>query len=183
MREIRRMREERGLSRAKLAARSELNPATINRIERGAVSPTVETLGKLAAALECEVADFFPKAQADLWSSISHKDSGAEVAKRLNALAETLIEQWKPMLEQRVGKPDQQWLWSVVQSMKNYVEVVNGLIEAGFIEPGQVRHSNMGLLSIGYEVEEVLDPEYKLRFEQVLEEAGEELQKLTAASS
>lgn len=60
------VREERGLSRAGVAALSGLNPATITRIEKGERSPTVETLEKLAVALDVELADFFPKAQAPL---------------------------------------------------------------------------------------------------------------------
>lgn len=67
MQEVKRIREERGLSQAKLAARSGLNPVTINRIEHGDRSPTVTTLEKLADALECEVSDFFPKSQSPLW--------------------------------------------------------------------------------------------------------------------
>jgi len=62
------IREERGFSRARVAALSGLNPATITRIENGQRSPTVETLEKLATALDIEVADFFPKVvQASLF--------------------------------------------------------------------------------------------------------------------
>lgn len=71
MQELRRIREREGLSRAALAAKSGLNPATVNRIEAGERSPTVATLEKLAAALEVEMSEFFPKAQAKLWSSLS----------------------------------------------------------------------------------------------------------------
>jgi transcriptional regulator with XRE-family HTH domain len=38
-----------------------INPATVNRIENGERSPTVDTLEKLAGALDLEVADFFPR--------------------------------------------------------------------------------------------------------------------------
>ena len=66
MRELTRIREERGLSQQGLADASGVNKATINQIERGRRSPNLETLEKLAGALAVEVADFFPKAQAPL---------------------------------------------------------------------------------------------------------------------
>ncbi len=59
--QLKAIREGRGLSRARVAVLSGLNPATITRIENGERSPTVETLEKLAAALDIEVGDFFPK--------------------------------------------------------------------------------------------------------------------------
>src|SRR4051812_29038399 len=66
MRELTRIREERGLSQQALADASGVNKATINQIERGRRSPNLETLEKLAGALGVEMADFFPKAQAPL---------------------------------------------------------------------------------------------------------------------
>jgi transcriptional regulator with XRE-family HTH domain len=66
MRELTRIREERGLSQQALADSSGVNKATINQIERGRRSPNLETLEKLAGALGVELADFFPKAQAPL---------------------------------------------------------------------------------------------------------------------
>ena len=66
MRELTRIREERGLSQLALANLSGVNKATINQIERGRRSPNLETLEKLAGALAVELADFFPKAQAPL---------------------------------------------------------------------------------------------------------------------
>jgi transcriptional regulator with XRE-family HTH domain len=66
MRELTRIREERGLSQQGLADASGVNKATINQIERGRRSPNLETLEKLTGALAVEMADFFPKAQASL---------------------------------------------------------------------------------------------------------------------
>lgn len=63
-----RIREGRGWSQQKLADESGVNKATINQIERGRRSPNVETLERLAQALGAEMADFFPKAQAPLFS-------------------------------------------------------------------------------------------------------------------
>jgi transcriptional regulator with XRE-family HTH domain len=66
MRELTRIREERGLTQQGLADASGVNKATINQIERGRRSPNLETLEKLATGLDVEMADFFPKAQAPL---------------------------------------------------------------------------------------------------------------------
>jgi transcriptional regulator with XRE-family HTH domain len=70
MKELTRRREERGLSQQGLADASGVNKATINQIERGRRSPNLETLEKLAAALDVEVADLFPKAQAPLFREL-----------------------------------------------------------------------------------------------------------------
>lgn len=51
MERLKRLREQRGLSQVKLAARADLNPATVNQIERGAREATPTTLRKLAGAL------------------------------------------------------------------------------------------------------------------------------------
>ena len=71
MYELKRLRTERGLSQAKLAARSDLDPSTVNQIERGARAPTVETLRKLAAALDVGVAELLGEAPSD-----SHRTRG-----------------------------------------------------------------------------------------------------------
>jgi transcriptional regulator with XRE-family HTH domain len=62
MQHIRELRAERGLTQVKLAVAADMNPATLNRIEQGKANPNLKTLEKLAAAMDVEVADFFPKA-------------------------------------------------------------------------------------------------------------------------
>lgn len=68
MEELTRVRNELGWSQQKLADESGVNKATINQIERGKRSPNIETLQKLADGMGREIGDFFPKAQAPLWS-------------------------------------------------------------------------------------------------------------------
>ncbi len=67
MEKLRRLRTKRGLSQAKLAARAELDPSTVNQIERGAREASPTTLRKLADALDVGIADLLedvsPKAQ------------------------------------------------------------------------------------------------------------------------
>ncbi len=64
--EIRRAREARGWSQAKLAGASDMGVSGISQIETGARNPSVTTLSKIAAALGLGVSDLFPKAQAPL---------------------------------------------------------------------------------------------------------------------
>jgi transcriptional regulator with XRE-family HTH domain len=52
METLRRLRTEKGLSQARLAARAELDPSTVNQIERGAREASPTTLHKLADALD-----------------------------------------------------------------------------------------------------------------------------------
>jgi transcriptional regulator with XRE-family HTH domain len=63
MERIRQLRKERGFSQAKLAVMADMDPATLNRLERGTGNPNLKTLERVAEALGVEVADFFPKAQ------------------------------------------------------------------------------------------------------------------------
>ncbi len=65
-REVRRLREERGWSQAKLAASADMAVSGISQIETGVRSPSAATLTKLARALKVEVADLFPKAEEPL---------------------------------------------------------------------------------------------------------------------
>jgi len=67
MDEVKRIRRERGLSQRRLAELAGVNKVTLVHIETGKSSPNVETLEKLADALEVEVADFFPKSQSALF--------------------------------------------------------------------------------------------------------------------
>jgi transcriptional regulator with XRE-family HTH domain len=63
MERIRQLRKERGLSQAKLAVMADMDPATLNRLERGTGNPNLKTLDRVADALGVEVADFFPRAR------------------------------------------------------------------------------------------------------------------------
>ncbi len=61
MRELKRLRKEKNWRQVRLAKESGVDRATINQVEGGHRSPTIETLEKLALAMGAEVADFFPK--------------------------------------------------------------------------------------------------------------------------
>jgi transcriptional regulator with XRE-family HTH domain len=65
-REIRRLREARDWSQAKLAGDTGMGVSGISQIETGARNPSAVTLWKIAEALGVEVGDLFPKAQNPL---------------------------------------------------------------------------------------------------------------------
>jgi transcriptional regulator with XRE-family HTH domain len=66
MLEIRRLRKSRGWNQTELAFYASLAPSVISQVENGKRDPSASTLRKLAKALEVEVGDLFPKAQAPL---------------------------------------------------------------------------------------------------------------------
>ncbi len=57
MEQLKRLRNEKRLSQAKLAARAGLDPSTVNQIERGVREASPPTLRKLADALDVSIAD------------------------------------------------------------------------------------------------------------------------------
>jgi transcriptional regulator with XRE-family HTH domain len=58
---LRHWRERRGYSARGLATQAGVGYVSIVRIENGHMSPTVDMLEKLAAALDISVRDFFPR--------------------------------------------------------------------------------------------------------------------------
>lgn len=64
--EIRRRREEKGWSQAKLGVLSGTGPSGISQIETGRRNPSAATLQRIAEALGAEVRDLFPLEQAPL---------------------------------------------------------------------------------------------------------------------
>jgi transcriptional regulator with XRE-family HTH domain len=64
--EVRRLREAKGWSQAKLAAETGMAVSGISQIENDRRNPNSATLTKLARALEVEVADLFPLGQPRL---------------------------------------------------------------------------------------------------------------------
>jgi transcriptional regulator with XRE-family HTH domain len=57
MDQLKRLRVEKGLSQAKLAALADVDPSTVNQIERGAREASPATLRKLADALDVGIAE------------------------------------------------------------------------------------------------------------------------------
>ncbi len=57
MDQLKMLRREKGLSQAKLAALADIDPSTVNQIERGAREASAATLRKLAQALDVTLAE------------------------------------------------------------------------------------------------------------------------------
>ena len=95
MKELRRIRKERGLTQRGLADASGVDPATISMIETGKRRPHLETLDNLARALDVEVQDLLPKGEPPLfdWAALEMTDEQFSAAvkeaehERLTALA------------------------------------------------------------------------------------------------
>jgi transcriptional regulator with XRE-family HTH domain len=58
-RNVRRLREAKGLSQGALAADAGIYQELVSRIENGAANPELDTLGKIAAALGVQPRDLF----------------------------------------------------------------------------------------------------------------------------
>ena len=91
-REIRRLREARGWSQAKLAGDTGMGVSGISQIETGARNPSAVTLWKIAGALGVEVGDLFPKAQSPLPFEETEGRSPEERIAASNSLAEVVEE-------------------------------------------------------------------------------------------
>ena len=91
-REIRRLREARGWSQAKLAGDTGMGVSGISQIETGARNPSAVTLWKIAGALGVEVGDLFPKAQSPLPFEEAPRRSPEERIAASNSLAEVVEE-------------------------------------------------------------------------------------------
>jgi transcriptional regulator with XRE-family HTH domain len=104
--EIRRRRQEKGLTGVELAARASMAPSAVSQIETGKRTPNSASVIKLAEALGCEVADLYPKAaQVPLPFNQSEKPRGGSGPS---------LEDIRGFLEERVGSawiafPDDEW--------------------------------------------------------------------------
>lgn len=125
--EIKRLRNERDWSMARLAVEADMSVSGVSMIENGKRNLTTTTLAKLAGAFGIEVADLFPKAQAPLPDFEERRAAeplspqlrrfaawmrGAQLDrmyKHLTLRLETLSEQAKAYFE----AGDSQGLWTV----------------------------------------------------------------------
>ncbi|MEK7217173.1 MAG: helix-turn-helix domain-containing protein [Chloroflexota bacterium] len=77
---VRLLRRQRGMTQAQLAERVGVSDNFIGMIERGRGHPTLETVNRVATALETEMRDLFQGAE--------HPGSTEEVLEELNQLLE-----------------------------------------------------------------------------------------------
>jgi transcriptional regulator with XRE-family HTH domain len=96
--EIRRLREKKGWSQAKLGVLAGTGPSGISQIETGRRNPSAATLERIAKALGVEVRDLFPLGQAPLPLG----EHGASAQPRARSAAEghlTVSRTWEDIEE------------------------------------------------------------------------------------
>ncbi len=109
MNEVKRLRKLKGMTQVELAGLAGVSAFTVTEIETGRREPRGSTLRKLATALDVEVADFFPKAEApqtrgprlDRYRAAWRGSSERELVHRNVELADRLIE----LADDPVGLP------------------------------------------------------------------------------
>jgi transcriptional regulator with XRE-family HTH domain len=97
-REIKRLREEKNWSMAKLAVEADMSVSGVSMIENGKRNLTTTTLAKLARALKVEVRDLFPLAQPPLDFDASELTTVEE--------ADAEIRQWRPEAKRAIERGD-----------------------------------------------------------------------------
>ncbi|MFD6324234.1 helix-turn-helix domain-containing protein [Streptomyces sp. NPDC058442] len=76
--EIRRQRERAGYGLRRFAAAAQMSPSHLSRIERGQSDPQPEVLARIAARLDCTVADLERHREEEATHGVAlHDDSGA----------------------------------------------------------------------------------------------------------
>lgn len=140
MERLRRMRTEKGLSQAKLAARAGLDPSTVNQIERGAREASPATLRKLADALDVglyELLEGEPSPKASRRSSLEPSlFNGSEDGRRLSMVAhqllmlgEHLLKTWEAELPERARSNDDEWLGNTAGTWHMLGNINLGVLE------------------------------------------------------
>jgi transcriptional regulator with XRE-family HTH domain len=147
--EIRRLREERGWSQAKLAASADMGVSGVSQIETGTRNPSAVTLAKLAAALGVEVADLFPKAQAPLSFDAPEDEEAREwrllaYVRSWILLLDNLSERWEKAAAEGAFSLDTYMEFSA--TFRDVQDAANSLIE------GLKRHQGIDAMqgSIGH---------------------------------
>lgn len=116
-REIKRLREERGWSQAKLAVEAEMSVSGVSMIENGQRNLTTTTLGKLAKAFGLEVGDLFPKAAVPLFAEPPEGIAGGEEQRReypydwMSDAFAALIDVWGEQVERRESPALSRSIW------------------------------------------------------------------------
>jgi len=110
--EIKRLREKKGWSQAKLGVLAGTGPSGISQIETGRRNPSAATLERIARALGVEVRDLFPLGQVPLFQEPPEQEPAEErraaweaAADEARRLRETgWARMWKVLSEWRASK-------------------------------------------------------------------------------
>jgi transcriptional regulator with XRE-family HTH domain len=99
---VRRLREQRGLTLRALAAATEFSPSFISQLENGQVSPSIDSMGRIAGALGVSLGEFF----AALGSSEGGLVVRAAERLRLESVwSDATVEALSPMRRGRLIEP------------------------------------------------------------------------------
>lgn len=165
MERIRQLRKERGLSQAKLAVMADMDPATLNRLERGTGNPNLKTLERVADALGVEVADFFPKARSSspepTFNDVLNDEQRLTLIKSLEDEIRHFTARWHDELKNAQGQ-DRYWHAGVQVLATGYTDII--------LRRGLLRKVNgIGKLSEQEQrqkfIENRSDPEFKAAME------------------
>lgn len=87
---LRTLRSEKKMSQEELAFKAGISPAHLGQIERAEKKPTLETIGKLAEALEISLPELF---SFDVDPSPRKADTGSTVVSKINAQLRGMTEE------------------------------------------------------------------------------------------
>jgi transcriptional regulator with XRE-family HTH domain len=105
--DVRRLREDAGVSRAELAAAAGVDLAYLCRIEDGRARPTIDVLVRLATVLGADLS-------ARLYPNTGPTIRDRHQARILEALLSELQSRWQPHLEVVVRSPARGWIDAVL---------------------------------------------------------------------
>ncbi len=137
--EIRRLREAKGWSQAKLAGAADMGVSGISQIETGARNPSAVTLSKIAEALGVGVADLFPKAQSPLPLEAPtgrSPEERAEIARALAVAVEHLGATYRGALEELAGSGPDELFALYMQASLIHVGARTIAEDAGYADVG-----------------------------------------------
>jgi transcriptional regulator with XRE-family HTH domain len=104
MQEVRRLRQAKGWNQTELAFHADLAPSVVSQIENGKRNPSARTLEKLATALDVEVGDLFPKAQAPLPLEEDQDQRGEPFVEAWTAYLLRRAQEWEEALPEGIKR-------------------------------------------------------------------------------
>jgi transcriptional regulator with XRE-family HTH domain len=102
-REVRRLREERGWSQARLAVAADMSVSGVSLIENGRRNLSTATLEKLARALDVEVRDLFPLVETPLFQEQPKEDREERRREVMAQAFEQTINEWERLVDERAS--------------------------------------------------------------------------------
>jgi transcriptional regulator with XRE-family HTH domain len=99
---VRRLREQRGLSLRGMAGATNFSPSFISQVENGLVSPSIDSMGRIASALGFTLGEFFASVGAGEGGLVVRVADRVEMP---SAWSKATIEGLSPMSRGRLTEP------------------------------------------------------------------------------